>query len=160
MIRAADFAREGAEVRALVDEYAAWLDFDLCFQNYDDEMRRIATVYGAPLGAFFVADVDGQLAGCVGLRPRGDGIGELKRLYVRPAFQGLGLGRALVDAVIAHARRAGLSRLVLDAAPQTGVAQTLYLASGFREVPPYYATPIAGTRFFELLIGPDGQTPQ
>lgn len=159
MIRAADFEREGAEVRALVDEYAAWLDFDLCFQNYDDEMRHIATVYGAPLGAFFVADVDGQLAGCVGLRPREDGVGELKRLYVRPAFQGMGLGRALVDAVIAHARRVGLSRVVLDAAPQTGVAQALYSVSGFREVPPYYATPIAGTRFFELQIESGRQAP-
>lgn len=152
MIRSADFAGEGEAIRRLIDEYVAWLEFDLCFQNFEEEMRQIATVYGAPKGAFLVAEVDGELAGCVGLRARGDGEGEMKRLYVRLPFQGRGLGRSLVEGIIASARELGFERMVLDAAPKTLVAQGLYQAVGFREVPPYYGSPIEGTRYFELAL--------
>ncbi len=155
MIRAAQFEREGAAIRALIDEYVAWLEFDLCFQNFDEEMRNIATVYGPPRGAFLVAEVKGELAGCVGLRARGDAEGEMKRLYVRPAYQGHGLGRALVAGIIDSARELGFERVVLDAAPKTLVAQELYQAVGFREVAPYYGSPIAGTRYFALELNED-----
>ena len=152
MIRRADFQHEGTAIRSLINEYVAWLDFDLCFQNFDGEMRNLATVYGAPAGAFFVAEIDGELAGCVGLRALADGTCEMKRLYVRPAYQGRGLGRGLVVALIACARELGYARVVLDAAPKTLAAQELYKALGFRETASYRASPIAGTRFFELVL--------
>lgn len=152
MIRHADFQREGAAIRSLIDEYVAWLDFYLCFQNFDDEMRNLATVYGAPAGAFLVAEIDGVLAGCVGLRALADGTCEMKRLYVRPAYQGRGLGRGLVVGLIAFARELGFARIVLDAAPKTLTAQELYKAQGFRETAGYCASPIVGTRFFELVL--------
>lgn len=152
MIRPADFAREAAQVRRLIDEYVAWLAFDLCFQNFDDEMRDIASVYGGAAGVFLVAEIDGELVGCAALRARSNGAAEMKRLYVKPAFQGQGLGRGLVTAIIACARDRGFARLVLDAAPKTLVAQSLYTAEGFREVPPYYDSAIPGTRYFELVL--------
>lgn len=152
MIRAADFSRDLEQVRALILEYVAWLDCDLSFQDFDHEMRNLGTVYGAPNGAFLVAESDGRIIGCVGLKRFAPGTAEMKRLYVGPAFRGLDAGRALVAAVIDLAREQGYDRILLDAAPKTSAAQRLYLAAGFVEIAPYYDSPLEGTRYFELLL--------
>lgn len=152
MIRAADFSRDLEQVRALIAEYAAWLDCDLSFQGFEHEMRNLETVYGAPNGAFLVAEADGRIVGCAGLKRFAPGTAELKRLYVAPAFRGLDAGRALIAAVIALAREQGYERILLDAAPKTGAAQRLYLAAGFAEIAPYYDSPLEGTRYFELHL--------
>ncbi len=138
-----------AEGRRLVKEYAASLDVDLCFQNFDEELAHFETHYGAPDGCFLV---DAQNRGCVGLRRFAEGVAEMKRLYVVPAARGQGVGEALARRVIEEARQRGYKRLVLDTLPDMKAAQALYRSLGFREIPSYRYNPVAGTLFFELEL--------
>lgn len=105
--------------------------------------------------------VSGQgIAGCVGLLRHDAGTAEVKRLYVRPGFRGQQLGEKLVTTLMARARQLGYARLILDAVPQTAVAQHLYRAMGFEEIGPYYPNPVPGTKFFALsLAAPKGAEP-
>ena len=142
-------------VRALFLEYAASLDFDLCFQGFERELAGLPGAYAPPRGRLLLATVAGEAAGCVGLRPlagNGDAC-EMKRLYVRPAFLGQGLGGRLARAVIAEARSIGYGRMLLDTVPDRMAAATaLYRRLGFREIPPYYANPIPGATYLELAL--------
>lgn len=150
MIRCADFDVDLGGIRALINEYAAWLGFDLAYQGFDDEMARLPTVYGPPNGMFFVAEADGALAGCVAMRWLTPDTGEMKRLYVRPEFRGRDCGADLVHVALAGARGHGMRRVVLDIAPKTAGAVRLYEGAGFAEIPPYYDCQLPGTRFFAL----------
>ena len=138
------------DVRALFLEYAAWLAIDLSFQGFDDEVVGLPGAYAAPDGALFLCTVDHAAAGCVAVRRVDAGACEMKRLFVRPAFQGKGLGRDLAGHAMAWARAAGYERILLDTLPSMTAAQRMYEALGFRDVPPYRFNPIAGTRFLEL----------
>ncbi len=148
MIRRADFERDLDGIRALIDEYVAWLDLDLAYQGFADEMARLPAVYGKPNGVFFVAEVDGALAGCVGMRWLTADTGEMKRLYVRPAYRGRECGADLVHVALAAALGHGVRRVVLDIAPKTAPAVRLYQGAGFVEIAPYYDCQLPGTRFF------------
>jgi putative acetyltransferase len=150
LIREADFSRDTDDIRALIGEYVRWLGVDLSYQGFDDEMARLASVYGAPNGMFFVAEAGGVLAGCVGMKWRSPDTAEMKRLYVRPQFRGRECGVDLIHVALNGARGHGARRVLLDAAPGTEAAQRLYLAAGFVETAPYYDSPLAGTRYFEL----------
>ena len=138
------------QVRQFFRNYAAWLGVDLCFQGFAEEMASLPGAYGAPAGRLFYADVDGQAAGCVGLRPLSEGICEMKRLYVEPSLRGQGTGRALVLAVIHAAKDLGYRRMLLDTLPAMRIAVKLYREMGFREAPAYYPTPLEGTIFLSL----------
>jgi ribosomal protein S18 acetylase RimI-like enzyme len=135
-------------VRVLFLEYAAGLDVDLGFQGFDDELAGLPGNYTSLL----LAEVEGSVAGCAGVREFAPGVGELKRLYVRAAFRGHGLGRALSEEAIARARDAGFATLRLDTLPTMQAAAALYRSLGFREIPPYRHNPVEGTRFFELTL--------
>jgi carbonic anhydrase len=140
-----------AMARGLIQEYADWLGVDLCFQNYDEELANLETVYGPPTGRLYLATKDGDAAGCIGLRALAPGEGELKRLYVRPAYRGLGLGKTLVDRSIEAAREIGYMLLRLDTwPPRMPEAQEMYRRLGCVETPPYYHNPVPGVVFMAL----------
>ena len=152
VIRLANFPSEIPQLRTLIEEYLIWLDHDLSYQGIDAELASLATVYGAPAGFMLVASHASSLVGCVGMKRLDARTGEVKRLYVQPAFQRRRCGMGLMESLIAHAALLGVQRLLLDAAPRTRDAQRLYLQAGFREIAPYYSSPLAGTRYFELLL--------
>lgn len=145
-----------AGVRALFLDYMTGLGRDLSFQHVDAELAALPGPYAAPRGAAVLATVDGALAACGAMRPRPDvGHGdtcEMKRLYVRDAFRGLGLGRRVAEALIARARAAGHAAMLLDTLAEMASAQELYASLGFVEIPSYYANPIAGTRYLKLAL--------
>ena len=139
-------------VRELFREYAASLAFPLDFQGFDRELAELPGEYAPPRGALLVAAVDGTAAGCVGLRPLDEETAELKRLYVRPGYRGLGLGRRLTEEILGFARADGYRRVRLDTVPGMDAAQALYRELGFREIPAYRPNPIAGTAYLELEL--------
>jgi len=141
------------QTRALFLEYAASLGFSLCFQSFDEELKSLPGAYAAPSGRLFLAQYEQQAAGCVALRKLEAKICEMKRLYVRPAYRGKGLGRILVERVIAEARAIGYERMRLDTvASSMQDAVELYRRMGFKEIPPYRENPIEGALYMELLL--------
>jgi len=139
--------------RELFEEYASWIEISLCFQNFDKELAQLPGAYAPPSGRLFLAVDGGQVMGCVALRKIGDGLAEMKRLYVRPGFRGRGLGRTLTEKLIAEARQIGYSTLRLDTLPdKMDQAIALYRSFGFQEIAPYYQNPVAGATFMELSL--------
>lgn len=139
-----------AQARTLLLEYAESLNVDLAFQNFDRELAEFPANYLPPAGSLLLASRDEGLAGSVAMRRLDKEICEMKRLYVRPAYRDCGVGRALADAIIDAAKRAGYRRMRLDTLPGMGDAQRLYGILGFREIAAYYENPIAGTKYMEL----------
>ena len=141
------------QTRALFLEYAASLGFSLCFQSFDEELKSLPGAYAAPSGRLLLAQYEQQAAGCVALRKLEANICEMKRLYVRPAYRGQGLGRILVERVIAEARAIGYGRMRLDTIGSSMQdAVELYRRMGFKEIAPYRANPIEGALYMELLL--------
>jgi GNAT superfamily N-acetyltransferase len=134
-------------VRELFREYAAGLGVDLCFQRFEEELAELPGVYAPPAGRLLLAWDGDQLTGCVALRPMGDGVVELKRLYVRPAFRGRKLGRRLAEAALAEAVAAGHRHVCLHTLPAMAEAVRLYRTLGFAEVEPFDPDPVPGALY-------------
>jgi len=139
-------------VTTLFVEYADSLGFDLGFQDFEQECTHLAEHYAPPGGCLLLAIYKGKPAGCVAMRKFSDGICEMKRLYVRPNFRAQGIGRALAQAVIEGAQKAGYDFMRLDTIPSMEVANALYKSLGFRDIEPYRYNPIEGARFLELKL--------
>ena len=149
-------ARSTADIeqaREIFREYSAWVETDLCFQNFEKELAALPGSYAEPDGRLLLAFHDGKLAGCISLRKIGAGICEMKRLFVRDAFRGKGIGRSLIRAVIQEATEIGYERMRLDTLPpKMNDAIALYRLFKFKEIPPYYNNPVPGARFMELRL--------
>ena len=149
----AQSTEEISGTRELFLEYAAGLGISLCFQNFDKELAELPGEYVPPGGRLFLALEEDQTAGCVALRRIGDGVSEMKRLYVRPRFRGTGLGRTLAETVIKAAREIGYRRMRLDTLPgKMDQAIAMYRALGFKEIEPYYDNPVESAVFMELEL--------
>jgi putative acetyltransferase len=174
-----DDAHELEATRAIFRDYAASLGIDLCFQNFDEELATLPGDYAEPRGALLLALADAErrdavappidapiirraqggmayVAGCCALRPLDTAdypnAAEMKRLYVRPAFRGLGLGRQMAEAMLDAARGAGYACVLLDTLDDMESARALYEDLGFVEVPPYYHNPIAGAHYLKVEL--------
>ncbi len=145
-----------AVLRELFQEYADSLSIDLCFQQFDTELATLPGDYAEPRGAVLLALVDGAPAGCCALRPLDaadyPNASEMKRLYVRKAFRGFGLGRQLAEATLDAARQRGYASVLLDTLDDMESARALYTDLGFAEVPPYYHNPIPGAHYLKVDI--------
>jgi ribosomal protein S18 acetylase RimI-like enzyme len=140
------------EVRILFQEYADWLGFDLCFQNFDRELAGLPGDYAPPGGRLYLAVVDQAIAGCAGLRPLEPSVCEMKRLYVRPEFRKRGLGRMMAEKVIDDAREIGYERMRLDTLSWMTEALRLYESLGFVYMEPYRHNPMEDARYLELIL--------
>jgi ribosomal protein S18 acetylase RimI-like enzyme len=140
--------------RAIFRDYAASLAIDLCFQGFEAELHGLPGDYAEPNGALLLAYVDAALAGCGAMRPLADAdhanACEMKRLFVRPAFRGYGLGRRLAQELLDRAAAAGYSTMLLDTLDEMESARELYASLGFVEIAPYYYNPIPGAHYLKV----------
>ncbi|WP_436278433.1 GNAT family N-acetyltransferase [Ottowia thiooxydans] len=137
----------------LFEEYASSLQVDLDFQGFKEELAQLPGEYAEPRGVLLLALVDGEAAGCCALSPLDDvdysNASEMKRLYVRKAFRGFGLGRQLAESILEMAERLGYACVLLDTLSDMEAARALYEELGFMEIPPYYHNPIAGAHYLK-----------
>ncbi len=144
-------ARSAADLDAaarLLRAYASSLGIDLAFQDFQAEVEAMPGKYAPPAGELLLArNLGNKPVGCVGIRPVADGCCEMKRLYVAPEGRGLGVGKALINAVVLEATRIGYREIRLDTLPSMAAAISLYRKQGFKAIAPYYQTPLAGTIF-------------
>ncbi len=146
--------QDWGQARVLLAEYGASLAVDLSFQSFDQELLDLPSRYLAPGEVFLLASVDEAMAGCCALTAL-TGVDEvnaceMRRLYVRPAFRGFGLGRAMVEALMQHAREAGFRSMLLDTLSDMEAARQLYASLGFEPTDPYYYNPLPGAHYFRV----------
>jgi len=141
------------QIRTLFREYEAFLGIDLEFQGFEQELARLPGAYSPPTGVLLLARDGDEILGCGALRPFGQPEGrtcEMKRLYVRPAARGLGLGRQIAEQLICRSVALGYSTMVLDTLDKLTAAIGLYRQLGFTRTEPYYHNPLPGVSYWKL----------
>ncbi|MCC0672915.1 GNAT family N-acetyltransferase [Clostridioides sp. ES-S-0145-01] len=139
-------------VKILFTEYSNSLNIDLCFQDFNNELKTLPGKYKKPSGSLILAFVDENLAGCVALKKLEDDVCELKRLYVRDKFRRLKIGKILLEEIVKEAKKIGYTYMRLDTLPSMKSAQGLYEKIGFYDINPYTYNPIEGARYMELKL--------
>ncbi len=147
-----EHATDMDQVRCLFREYQVFLDVELCFQDFERELAGLPGKYAQPRGVLYFGFVDEALAGCIGMRPLGDDICEMKRLYVRPEFRGTGLGRRLAESCLETAKTAGYRIMRLDTLARLEAAVALYRSMGFIPTGAYYDNPLDGVSYWEKSL--------
>ena len=158
-IREARFSQDRERVVGLFREYADSLGFDLCFQDFETELATLPGKYAPPGGRLLLACNGDHAVGCVALRPIDRERCEMKRLYVRPAMRGSGLGRTLAERICEEARAAGYHQICLDTLPCMQAAVGLYTDLGFVPVAPYVFNPLPGALFLGRALSPGAPSP-
>ncbi len=152
-IRQVNSKSEIRSARELFREYEQWLDLDLCFQGFEEELLELPGKYSPPKGRLLLAYLETEPVGCIAMRPLSEGICEMKRLYLRESARGHGLGSRLIETLISEARSEGYERMRLDTLPpKMGKAVSLYRSYGFRPIEPYYPNPNPETLYLELEL--------
>jgi putative acetyltransferase len=136
-------------IRELFREYENFLGFHLCFQEFEKEMEGLPGKYAPPEGRLIIAEYDSEVAGCIALKKIGEGICEMKRLYVRPKFRGKKIGRVLAEKIIAEAKAIGYKKMRLDTLKRLKEALSLYRSMGFREIGSYVFNPLEDVVYME-----------
>ena len=152
-ITEANWPDDRASVEALFREYMSSLTEDISFQNPDDELASLPGKYARPGGVVLIAWDGAEAAGAIAYRMLEPGVAEMKRLYVRPAYRGSGLGRELANELIEEARARGYRTILLDTLETMSAARTLYRDLGFAPVEPYYDNPLPGVMYMALELG-------
>ena len=144
------------QARGILAEYGASLSVDLSFQSFDRELEDLPNCYAGAGEVFLLAMVDEALAGCCALKLLPDAgevfACEMRRLYVRPAFRGFGLGRLMVDSLMHRAREEGFVAMLVDTLSDMEAARHLYASLGFESVAPYYFNPLPGAHYFRVAL--------
>ncbi len=151
-IMKATSADDYAAGKTLIEEYAATSGVDLCVQNFSEEMASLPGIYGPPRGCLLLARINGEWVGCVTVRNQDAESCEMKRLYVKTHYRGLGLGRRLAELAIRCAQKLGYSRILLDTLPSMAEARSLYHSLEFRDVEAYHPNPVEGVRHLALAL--------
>jgi|CXWL01.1.fsa_nt_gi GNAT superfamily N-acetyltransferase len=138
------------EAKGLFEEYSRWIGIDLSFQNFAEELQNLPGDYAPPAGVLLLARSGDAVAGCIAVRKIEGPVCEMKRLFVRDGFRGLGAGEALARAALEWARDAGYSRMLLDTLPSMGSAHRLYERMGFKETEAYRFNPVPGARYMAI----------
>lgn len=152
-IREAASGEDYALAAQLFGEYAGNLGFALDFQDFDEELEKFPGHYSSPRGSVLLGFVDGELAGCVAMRPLDESTCEMKRLFVRSGHRGEKLGRALAQTLIWRASQSGYEAMRLDTLASMIAANRLYASLGFKKIAPYRHNPLPDALFFELPLG-------
>ena len=150
----AESDEEYEEAAALFTEYAAWLNIDLSFQNFEEELTALKTMYASPNGGIILCKINNQFTACVALRKIDAQTAELKRMFVKPIFQHQGIGKILLQKAVELAEKQNYNRIRLDTLNHMTSAINLYKQNGFYEIPAYYNNPNASAVYFEMEIKP------
>ena len=143
---------EYAAAAALFREYAAWLNIDLCFQDFEHELADLKSMYGPPAGGIILCFDSGIYIGCVAIRPKENEIAELKRMFVKTNWQQKGIGSELLKRALHLAVQCGYKKIRLDTLSDMIPAVQLYLKNGFYEIPSYYHNPESTAVYFEKRL--------
>ena len=143
---------EYAAASALFKEYAVWLNIDLSFQNFEEELLKLKEMYSKPNGAIFLLQQADEFIGCVAIRKKEEGIAELKRMYIKPTTRKIGGGTMLLEKALAAAKLLGYDLIRLDTLANMTPAINLYKKHGFYEIAPYYFNPEENAVFFEKKL--------
>ena len=137
---------------SLFKEYADWLNIDLCFQNFSEELLQLESMYAPPYGGIILAKNENDFVGCVAIRKKDEATAELKRMYVKPTNQQQGIGKKLLEEALALAKKYGYKKIQLDTLSDMAAAINLYKQNGFYEIPAYYYNPEKTAVYFEKIL--------